>query len=125
MGLDRLFRDEGLPYRAQWSMSGGKLWARVEAMLRQDLPVILSVGPNFPAVWEKHRLTFYHRTEDGRFLPASGAKSHYVTATGLDKEWLRIASWGREFYIRRSEYDSFVKQHSTYLFSNLVYLKRI
>lgn len=124
LGLNRFFHDEALPYRARWCLSGAKLWSRVEELLTQDLPVILSVGPNFPAVLEKHRLTFYRRAKDGRYLPASGAKSHYVTATGIDPEWLRIASWGQEFYISRSEYDRFVKEHSSYLFSNLVYLEK-
>ena len=122
-GLNRFLRDEALPYHARWCVSEAKLWNRAEALLAQDLPVIMSVGPNFPAVWEKHRLTFYRQTADGRYLPASGAKSHYITATGIDHDWLRIASWGQEFYIRRSEYDRFVKEHSTYLFSNLAYLE--
>ena len=86
--------------------------------------MILSVGPNFPAVWEKHKLKFYRKITDGNYRPAAATKAHYVTATALDAEWLRISSWGKEYYINREEYEAFVKAHSSYLFSNLVYLSK-
>ena len=123
LGVNRLFLARRLPYVAVWVFSGAKLWARIEEMLRRDLPVILSVGPNFPAVWEKERLRFYVRRADGSFAPAAATKSHYVTVTGMDDEWLRVSSWGREYYIRRAEYDAFVHGHSSYLFSNILYVK--
>ena len=77
-----------------------------------------------PAVWKKDRLPFYSRRDDGSFVRSSSAKSHYVSVTGLDDEWARISSWGREYYIRRSEYDDFVKRHSSQVFSNILYIKR-
>ena len=121
-GINRLMRAEGLPYRAKWMASGSKIWARVENMLLRDLPVILSVGPNFPAVWQKNSLNFYRKLPNGSYCRATAAQAHYVTATGLDAGWLRISSWGKEYYINRSEYDQYVRRHSNYLFSNLVYL---
>ncbi len=123
-GLNRLLRHNGLPYRAKWVSSGKKLWARAEEMLQQDIPVILSVGPNFPAVWQKHRLGFYVREKDGAFRKTTSASAHYVTITGLDSRWVRIASWGRQYYIDRQEYEQFVGRHSNYLFSNIVYLEK-
>ncbi len=124
IGLNRLFHRHGLPYRAAWAFSGSKLWERVREMLERDVPVILSIGPNFPLVWRKERLPFYSRRANGSFVRTSSAKSHYVTVTGMDDSWVRISSWGREFYINRHEYDAFVKQHSTSLFSNIMYVKR-
>lgn len=123
LGLNRLFRERGLPYHAVWALSGARLWDRIRDMLERDLPVILSIGPNFPAVWQKERLCFYLRTGDGNFVPSASTKSHYVTVTGMDPDWLRISSWGREYFISRREYDDFVKKHSSYLFSNLLYIK--
>lgn len=123
-GVNRLFRKRGLPYHASWAWSGEKLWPRVREMLEQDLPVILSVGPNFPAVWKKERLPFYVRRPDGSYVRSTAAKSHYVTVTGLDDAWARIASWGHEYYINCREYDAFVRQHSVSLFSNILYIKR-
>ncbi len=123
MGLNRLFRERGLPYHAVWAWSGSRLWSRVEEMLQRDLPVILSIGPNFPSIWQKEKLPFYIRRSDGSFIPAAAIQSHYVTVTGLDENWAQISSWGREYFINRQEYDDFVKNHSTFLFSNIVYVK--
>ncbi len=124
-GMNRLLRKCKLPYRAFWAVSGRKFWPRVEELLRQDLPVIFSVGPNFPAVWRKERLTFYGRRADGSYYPASSARAHYITATGCDEEWLRISSWGREYFIRRTEYDDYIRRYSTFLVSNVLMLRRI
>lgn len=122
-GLNRLLREKHLPYRAVWAASGARLWERVEDMLERDLPVILAVGPNFPVFWMKHHLDFYVRTPDGRFVRSTATKGHYVTATGIDESWVRISSWGREYYINRAEYDRYVKKYSNYLFSNIVLLR--
>lgn len=123
-GLNLLLAEKKLPYTAIWAVSGSKLWARVEAMLRQDIPVILSVGPNFPLFWQKNLLRFYVRRADGSMVPATATKAHYVTATGIDEKWVRISSWGREYYINREEYESYTRAHSSYLFSNLVLLRK-
>ena len=125
VGMNRLLRKYDLPYRAFWAISGGLFWKRVEDLLLQDVPVIFSVGPNFPAVWEKHRLTFYTRTPDGRCRPSSSAKSHYVCATGIDEEWLRISSWGHCYYIRRAEFTEYVRRHSASVVSNILMLRKI
>ena len=124
-GMNRLLRSYHLPYRAFWAISGHKFWPRVEQLLRQDLPVIFSVGPNFPAVWKKHRLTFYRKTAEGSYMPSSSAQSHYITATGIDEEWLRISSWGTEYYINRREYDDYIRKYSTSIVSNILMLWRI
>ena len=77
----------------------------------------------FPAVWKKDRLPLYSKRENGSFIRSSSAKSHYVSVTGLDDEWARISSWGREYYINRMEYDDFVRRHSSRIFSNILYIK--
>ncbi len=123
LGVNRLFRERQLPFRAFWALSGSRLWDRIREMLERDMPVILSIGPNFPVLWQKERLRFYIRRRDGSYIPATAAKSHYVTVTGMDTDWLRISSWGREYYIKRQEYEDYVKCHSSYLFSNLLYIK--
>lgn len=124
-GMNRLLRRYHLPYRAFWAVSGRKFWPRVEELLSQDLPVIFSVGPNFPAVWKKNRLTFYRKTPDGVYVPSSSAKSHYITATGIDEQWLRISSWGTEYYINRREYDEYIRRYSTSIVSNILMLRKI
>ena len=93
-------------------------------MLSADLPVILAVGPNFPAVWMKERLRFFVKSKNGVFRPGTATKSHYVTVTGMDEDWLRISSWGSEYYISRREYEDYVHRHSNPLFSNILYIKK-
>ena len=121
--MNCLLRERKIPYRAVWMLSGQKLWDRVEEMLRRDLPVILSVGPNFPAFWANDRLPFYVRTVDGVFRKAAATKGHYVTVTGLDGNWVQISSWGRRLYINRTEYMLYTRKHSNFVFSNILYLR--
>lgn len=122
-GLNRLLHDRTLPYRSSWMLSGSRLWDRVEEMLIRDLPVILSVGPNFPAFWQNNRLPFYIRNADDSFRKAASTKGHFVTVTGIDPVWVQISSWGREYFINRMEYEKYTRKHSSFAFSNLVYLK--
>ncbi len=123
-GVNRLFRRFELPYRAHWGVFGTGFWFEIERMLRCDLPVILSVGPNFPLFWQHNALPFYIKRPNERFSPATRAHAHYVSVTGIDEQWLRISSWGREYYISRSEYEAYVKKHSLQLVSNILCLKK-
>lgn len=122
LGINRLLHARNLPYRALWMLSGGKLWSRVEELLSKDIPVILSVGPNFPQFWQNNRLPFYCKTPNGEYRRVTATKGHYVTATGIDDQWLQISSWGKRYFINRIEYENYTRAHSNYAFSNLVYL---
>lgn len=124
-GTNRLLHKYKLPYLAFWAVSGKKFGARLEELLKQDIPVVFSVGPNFPAIWQKQRLRFYSKRADGRYVPSCSVKSHYITATGCDEKWFRISSWGKEYYINREEYDSYIKEHSAAMVNNILMLRRI
>ena len=54
-GMQRFFRQNRLPFSCRWCVSHKELWGRIETMLSADLPVIMSVGPNFPFFWEKEK----------------------------------------------------------------------
>ena len=123
-GLNRCLQKAGLPYRARWSASGKRFWERLTEMLGNDLPVILSIGPNFPRIWGKQKLRLFRRTEDGAYVLAESTRAHFVTVTGYDGEWLEISSWGRRLYISRQEYEQYMRGDSTAVLSNLMYLKR-
>ena len=92
-------------------------------MLSDDIPVILAVGPNLPFVWKKEKLTFYTKNHEGNLLPTAKTKAHFVTVTGRDGAWLRISSWGKEYYISIREYREYVKSHSSFLVSNVIDIK--
>ena len=61
---------------------------------------------------------------DGRYQKRSAAKAHFVVATGLDESWLRIASWGKEYYINKNEFDFYRREHSNSLLCNVVNLRK-
>ena len=93
-GLNREFRRRGIPYRARWCFRGAPvLWERMAAMLRDDLPVILAIGPNLPRFWRKKKLVLYRRDDRGRFIPAVRTRAHFVTAIALDGMAVERASF--------------------------------
>lgn len=122
-GLNLFFRRYRMPFRASWGVGSKKLFSEIEDMLARDIPVILSVGPNFPLFWQKHELSFYARRPDGSFFPACSIRAHYVTVTGLDDERLQISSWGREYYIDRAEYMDYIRRRSGSVVSNIVRIR--
>ena len=123
LGLNRYFYKKGLSYRACWKLSGRKMISRIDQMLSKDIPVILGVGPNFPFVWKKEKLTFYTKVNDEKYIPAVKTKAHFVTVTGREGIWLQISSWGKKYYINIREYREYVKRHSSFLVSNIIYIK--
>lgn len=124
-GMNGYFRSNHISMRANWGVWKGQIWSTVERLLSEDIPVICAVGPNLPFFWNKHKLRFYVRTKDGNYQSAAMTKAHYVTITGIDERWLKISSWGREYYISREEYDRYAAKHSSYLVSNIVNLKPV
>ena len=122
LGMNICFIKNKIPFRALWGVPFSVLWERVDEMLSRDIPVIFSVGPNFPLLWQHNRLKFYVRT-DGGMLPGPQTHAHYVTVTGADSDWLQISSWGKRYYIRKDDYLSYVKRHSARLFSNILYIR--
>lgn len=122
LGMNRFFRDNHIPLRARWGVTGEKLWPNLRSMLARNIPVILCVGVNFPLPWGKEQLPFYTREENGEYRRATAAHAHYVAVTGMDDDWLRVSSWGREYYLRREEYDRYRRGSSCGLYSNILYL---
>lgn len=121
IGLNRYLRKYHPGERVRWGVFPGRFWLRVEGMLERDIPVIMSIGPHFPRFWKKAALCLYRRQPDGSFAAVSRACAHYVTVTGMDAQWLRISSWGKEYYINREEYIRYIRENSSFLVSNIVY----
>lgn len=121
--LSIFLRLYGAKMTALWCMSSGKLWQRVEDMLRRDLPVIISVGGNFPNLWGKERLRMYVMTPDGVLRPAGSVRAHYMTVTAMNDTFLRVSSWGRMFYISKAEFENYVRKSSGSFICNMVYIK--
>ena len=123
-GMQKFLHDYRLPYTSRWCMAQSRLWERLEGMLREDLPVILAVGPNFPIVWGDKRVHFFRKTADGKYNPASGAKAHFFTVTGSDESWVRISSWGRMYYLNRWEFHDYARKSSIGFVNNALLIER-
>ena len=94
-------------------------------MLTRDIPVIFSVGPNFPKFWGKQAVNLYKKTAQGQYIPASKARAHYMTITGRDGKWLQISSWGKEYYLDFEEYLEYIRKHSSFIVSNIICIKEL
>lgn len=144
-----------LDYRASWKwrLNYYDMYAMIEEMLSEDIPVILSIGPNTPNLWGKKGISFYEKIEsentaavnkdinlsdDLNNSPPTCYKavcqdinSHYVTVTALIKDdatntiMLRISSWGRQYYINYVEYRDYVENFSSPITSSIVYLTKL
>lgn len=121
-GLNAYFSRYGIGLRARWCIGHSKLFERIEEMLRADIPVIFSVGANFPLFWGKHRVNLYSRGADGAMQPSASTKAHFMTITGMDPDFLRVSSWGREYYISRREYLGYTKRYGSSVTSNIMYI---
>lgn len=124
LGLNACFIKNRLPFLATWGVPYSRLWSSIRQMLENDIPVIFSIGPNFPLFWQQQKLPLYLRNADGVYAPVAKTHSHYVMITGIDEDWVQISSWGKQYYINRLEYERYVKEHSARLFSNILYIKK-
>lgn len=137
-----------LGLKASWKLklTYYDMYDMMEEMLRQDIPVILSIGPNTPKLWGKKGIPFYERkeieyqetTEEG--VPAkkpyyyqikqNNINGHYVSVTGIIKDeitgqiMLQISSWGKQYYINYEEYRDYIDNHSGTFTSSLVQVKK-
>lgn len=123
LGVNLYFWRHHMPYRAKWCMRKAPMWERMERMLRNDLPVIFAVGPNWP-LWKKVDMNFYRKRTDGTYYACVKIRAHYITVTAMDETWLQISSWGSVYYINRAEYEDYVNRHSSPMFSNLLLIEK-
>ena len=123
-GVNLFFHRHKMPYRARWGVSGKRTWESAKEMLDKDIPVIMAVGPNFPFFWQNHKAAFYSETPDGGLHCAAQVKAHFVVLTGIDSELLKISSWGRIYYLKRREFEDYVRRYSINYFSSILYISR-
>lgn len=124
-GLWRYLRSCGIRCIVRFGVRAGRRFEAIDRMLDRDIPVILSIGPNLPFFWQKHKLRLYTHTKDGALLPVKQTAAHYVIVTGSNADWLQAATWGQKLYIRKSEYLDYVKKHSLCFVNSIVYIDKI
>jgi len=112
-----------MPYRAAWCSSLSKAERTMASMLDKDIPVIFSVGPDFPLFWQKHPLVLYERPENSP--PAASVRAHYMVVTGMENGWLTVSSWGRKYYLPLASWREHHRYHSGHLVDGIIALRQI
>ena len=118
-GLDAYCGLHRLPFRFRWNIGKKNLWTVIRQALEQDLPVILAIGPNLPALWGQKKVALYRR-QGNTYTAVTAVNAHYVTVTAMDDSWLQVSSWGKEYYIHRQEYLQYGMAHSSFLVNNVL-----
>lgn len=124
LGINSFFIRHSFPYIAVWGIRADIMWERIEKMLSQDIPVIISVGPNLSLSRHKYKTDMYSLDRHGQLKRSAKVNAHFMTVTAIDDQWLTLSSWGRKYFISRSDYRIYSKHHSGSLFSNIVYITR-
>lgn len=123
-GMNKYFLEHRMKYFAHWKLTGFGKWQIVTDMLKKDIPVILCIGNNFPLVFGKKRVMLYADSDKGDIrIPSTSVKSHYVVITAIDEEWLTISSWGSRYYIKRSEFDEYIRRNSAHLYCSILEIR--
>ena len=132
LGMRKLFKELGMPYKASWCFSKRKLLPRIEEMIRNDIPVCIAAGPCIASKKTRgsYGVNFYTRDKEGSFvLPGwrSGrVKDHYVTVTAVvyteSDTMLEISSWGEKYYISWAEYTGYISLMRSF-FSNILLIR--
>lgn len=139
--INRYFRFAGIEYEASWawSLTSSFMLERIEEMIKADIPVILSVGPNTPILWGDAGIPFYLSVKmensghvERRYVKSanSNVHGHYVTVTGVIPEpavgkiMLCISSWGRKYYMDYDEYRKYVAGPGGKWTSSLLYVRK-
>lgn len=113
------------PYKATWSVPSAKIHKAISVMLEKDIPVLFSVGANFPWIWKREGVNLYQK-QSGLICTGKACR-HYMTITGMKQdevhgELLQISSWGKKYYIKWKDYEDFLRKKSCGLFTNILYI---
>lgn len=130
--LQVYFWKNHMRYHVRWGVLPWNMKKKIKEMLRDDIPVIFSVGPGY---FRKEKVTLYGHAFPGGTIDGPGlvakttAKDHYMTITGIYETKhhgtvLRISSWGNLFYIKWSEYIDYMRKYDNALFTNILYVKK-
>lgn len=128
--MNRYFLLNDIGLKAKWKifLSDEAMLKDIKHLIRKNKPVVLSIGPNIPKVWEKEGIPFYVN-KDGilRESLKHRVKSHFVVVTGVTEihgqEYLLVSSWGKQYYINYEEYREYVNRHGGKITSSILYIK--
>lgn len=133
--FNRMSKQNGWKLRAGWGLSRKKLLPRIEEMLSADIPVIMCIPFMILKKDKEDKLPLYVKSYDEesgreRYKVISYASAHYVMVTEMVTEtngevYLKVSSWGKEYYINFSEYDTYINSHFLgKILGNILYIRQ-
>jgi hypothetical protein len=128
--MNRYFFANHIDLHATWKimLSSENMMTDIRHLIRNNKPVIISVGPNTPNVFGKQGIRLY-LDKDGELVESQKdqVKSHYVVVTGVktinNQEYLIISSWGKKYYLNYREYREYIDKVGGKITSSLLYIK--
>lgn len=126
IGFNRYAAKHKSALRASWGVPAGKIYDAVKKSLERDIPVLFSVGANFPWIFGKRGVTLYEK-RDKTYHKSTQTRKHYMTITGIVRdgemgELFQVSSWGREYYMSRQEYEEYIRRYSMGLLTNILFI---
>ncbi len=126
LGINRVFRHYRMPYRARWKLLPLRESSRrkIKEMLKEHLPVIIAIGPNFPNIFGKKSVSLFHRTEENTYHSCGAVHNHFVVVTDYTTDGkMKVSSWGKTFYIDWKEYLEYSRRRSNPIFTNYLEIR--
>ena len=123
--FNRYARLHRLHMRSRWTVLNHKIPEKIEEMLSDGIPVIMSIGPRVHPLKERRGIHFYEaRQKPGGtvYEESQRVQGHYFTVLGIRRVpagavakqytktpedtvvMLEIISWGRIYYVDLAEY---------------------
>ncbi len=127
IGFNRFAAARKSTLRASWGVPAKKIGVVIARSLENNIPVVFSVGANFPWIFGKKGVTLYEK-QGGTYNRSMQTRKHYMTITGMTRddrlgELYQISSWGREYYMSRREYEEYIHRYSLGLLTNILLIR--
>lgn len=118
--------------RAFWGCWCKDIHTEITRMIKENIPVLFSVGANFPFIWKKEGVHLYRKVMVNGKEVMSGCGTvfrHFMVITGLVEndeygEMIKLSSWGKEYYLSWEEFENYLKKKSNKFFTNILSIKK-
>ena len=117
--------DLGYEANWEWSLSKKTMYSKIKEMIKNNIPVIISIGPNIDDPLDVREgsddVQFYSQTGPKPYTYPKTLKTHQhlFTVTGIITDdvakttKLHISTWGEDYYMDYDEYREYVNRNGT------------
>lgn len=133
-GLNNYYSLHDIDLKATWGVDKDDILDKTIEMLKNDIPVTLSIGPYALGLKDGYGVNFYIEDTSSstpayinRPWSSDKVNNHYVTVTAViidditNKTYLQISSYGEKYFIDYDEYEEYIG-YKLSGFSNILYI---